>query len=310
MAKKLRHIIGVVAAEVNNSEQRQILKGITEQAQAYNTDVAVISNIFNSNLSSSEDGNFFENEIYDLILSDDIDGLIFISESFVNDRLKKKIRELILKRKSLPIIAVGTTLSELSELDIRYINTDGERDIEDLTDHLIEKHGFTNIDIITGQDSIEASLIRVKGYRRSLEKHGIKYDDKKVYFGNFWMNSGEELAEKYINGELPMPEALVCTNDYMAYGVLDKLMEHNISVPETITVVGYEYVWERIYHSPILTTYQRNRQTSEKWLYNIFFVKLWVNLISPFILREEHLFQVTVVLAKNIPSTILQNLIP
>lgn len=259
MNEKIRPVIAVVAAEVNSTEQRQILSGIVEQAQEYGMDTAVISNIFNPNTPGGNDEIDHENFIYDMINSDSIDGLIFISESFVNAGLKERIKQLLIKRKELPIIAVGTRLSELSELDLRYINSDEERDIEDLTDHLIDVHGFTDIDMLTGYDHLEASHIRVSGYRRSLEKHGIKYDESKVHFGNFWINSGEELAEKYISGSLDMPQAVICANDYMAYGILDKLIENSISVPEAVTVVGYEYIWERIYHSPLLTTYQRNR---------------------------------------------------
>jgi DNA-binding LacI/PurR family transcriptional regulator len=90
------------------------------------------------------------------------------------------------------------------------------------TKDVVEKHGFKEIDIITGYDFIEASNLRVNGYRKSLEKHGIEYDEKRVHYGNFWMNSGEELAERYHSGELPLPQAIVCANDYMAYGLIDK----------------------------------------------------------------------------------------
>lgn len=78
-------------------------------------------------------------------------------------------------------------------------------------------------------------------------------------FGDFWLNSGEKLAEAYISGKRKMPQAVLCANDYMAYGLLDTLADHGIPVPETLTVAGYEFVCERHMHTPILTTFQRNR---------------------------------------------------
>lgn len=75
------------------------------------------------------------------------------------------------------------------------------------------------------------------------------------------MNSGHDLANKYISGELSLPQAIICTNDYMAYGLIDQFADHGIRVPEDVTVIGYEYVRERLYHTPILTTYQRNRKS-------------------------------------------------
>ena len=69
--------------------------------------------------------------------------------------------------------------------------------------------------------TLDVSRIRIKGYRKSLEQHGIPYDTSLVYEGDFWYYSGEKLAARYLNGELPMPEALICANDYMAFGFLD-----------------------------------------------------------------------------------------
>ncbi|WP_294753917.1 substrate-binding domain-containing protein [uncultured Ruminococcus sp.] len=258
MVRKKRMMIGIVTAEANSIEQRQIIKGIARFNQCVGVDTIVFSNNYNPNIREKE--LFCENKVYDLILSDELDGLIVISESFVNEDLKKLIADLLM-RKSVPIVIVGTHVKELDFPQCTFINTSDENDIEDLTDHLVEKHGFKEIDILTGYDFIEASGMRVNGYRKSLEKHGIEYDEKRVHYGNYWMNSGAELAERYYSGELRLPQAIVCANDYMAYGLIDKFDELEIKVPEDVTVVGYEYVGDRFMHTPVLTTYKRNRET-------------------------------------------------
>ena len=93
-----------------------------------------------------------------------------------------------------------------------------------------------------------------------LKTYGLTLPDSHVIYGDFWMNSGEKLAEQYISGERRLPQAIICANDYMAYGLCDKFLEHGTRVPEDVTIIGYEYVGERFYHSPVLTTYQRNRK--------------------------------------------------
>lgn len=258
MQKKQRPIIGVITAGACFIEQRQILKGIVAQAQQYNMDTAVFSNIYNPNVTDQKI--FAENQIYELAVSQDLDALIIISESFVNPELREKVKESLMRQLGLPIIVVGTLIEEFAVPGVRFINTSDEKDLEDITDHLIEEHGFTKIDILTGFDFLEASVLRVEGYRNSLENHDIKYDPKRVHYGDFWTSSGEKLAKKYISGELPFPEAVICTNDYMAYGMLDIFLANDIPVPEKVSVVGYEYIHERLYHSPTLTTYQRNRE--------------------------------------------------
>lgn len=255
--KKRRPIVGVITAGASFIEQRQILKGIVEQAQEHNFDTAVFSNIYNPNELNEKV--FAENQIYTLAESQELDTIILIAESFVNEKLREMVIDCLQKQAHLPIVIIGTNDAALDMPEAEIINTNDARDIEKITDHLIEEHGFRNIDLLTGYKQLEMSHIRIDGYRKSLEKHGIPFDENKVYFGDFWMNSGISLANKYISGELPYPEAVVCTNDYMAYGMLDTFMENNIPVPEKISVIGYEYIRERHFHSPTLTTFQRNR---------------------------------------------------
>ena len=66
MNKPKRPIICVVSAEANSIEQRQILFGIIEKAQEYGYDTAVLSNIYNPNISINSLE--CENKIYELVL--------------------------------------------------------------------------------------------------------------------------------------------------------------------------------------------------------------------------------------------------
>ena len=81
-----KHILGVIAAQAADVEQREILRGIMEQAQIMHIDLAVFSNIYNPNEPNAALD--CENEIYDLILSDELDGLILISEVIINTVLQ------------------------------------------------------------------------------------------------------------------------------------------------------------------------------------------------------------------------------
>ena len=257
MAKLKRPVIGVIAAEANSIEQREILKGLVGQAQKLGYDTAVISNVFNPNIM--EMSLFTENHIYELIRSEDISSFVIIAESFVNVELRKIIAE-HLSARDVPVVVVGTYLEEFDRPGYTFINTSDEEDMEEITDHLIEEHGFTEIDFLTGYAEIEASQKRIVGYKKSLISHNIAVDESRIFYGTFWMDSGKELAQRYIKGELKLPQAIVCANDYMAYGILDEFAKNNISVPEQVTVVGYEYIRRRTLYSPLLTTYQRNRE--------------------------------------------------
>ena len=144
MKKKNRRIIGVIGAEVSSIGQRQILEGIIEQAKLHNADVVVISNLFNPNPPEPTG----QIQIYDLIQSEDFDALILLSESIVSDELKQKIRKSLMQ-KQIPVIVTGTsTFLEPERFPV--INTSDVADLEVITDHLIDEHGYTRIDMLTG----------------------------------------------------------------------------------------------------------------------------------------------------------------
>lgn len=272
--QKKRLTFGVVAAQASDIEQRRIMEGIIEQAKALNIDTVVISNIYNPDKSVYTLDCRKENNIYELVNSSGFDGFILIAEAIINSDLQKRISEALSTKPEIPVVVVGAPGSDLMQENFEFINTNDAADMEDITDHLIEVHGCRDIDMLTGRSDMDVSAQRVEGYRRSLEKHGILYDSSKVIYGDFWMPSGEALAEQYINGERHKPEAVICANDYMAYGILDRLADSSIIVPDDLIVAGYEYILKRMYHYPVLSTYRRNRFALGSEAVNILFSRI------------------------------------
>lgn len=246
-----RPLIGVLTARAYQSEQRQLLKGILSKADELGIDIAVFSNVYNFSeyIADIE----VENKIYELVHSQRLDGMILTSESLIYSDLRERIYDLI-KDLDIPIVITDAEIEGYT-----CINTDVKSDLMCIARHLTDVHGLKDIDILTGFEDFDTSHLRVEGVREIMEERGLPFGEDNVIYGNFWYNSGEELAEEYISGKRRIPQALICANDYMAFGVLDKLSEYDINLPDDITVIGYEHVGERIYHSPVLTTYQRNR---------------------------------------------------
>ncbi len=247
-------LIAVVATRVSEREQRIMLDGIMKRADSLGYYTAVISNIYNFTDFSEYFGHIeVENKIYELAESDRIDGVILMAESIIGTQMYQFIYNKIIKNKA-PIIITG------AELEGHIcINNDVREDFRNIAHHLTDVHGFTDIHVLTGQKHIETSLERVEGVRDALLEKGIVLPDENVIYGNFWMSSGEAAAMEYIEGKRRLPQAIICANDYMAYGLIDTFFAHNINLPDDVTVIGYEYSGERFYHSPILTTYLRNR---------------------------------------------------
>ena len=104
---KRRKVFGVVAATVANIEQREILSGIYAQARAMDIDIVIMSNIYNP--AETADVLKTENIIYELIGSDELDGIILISEAVINADVQRVITEQ-LERKDVPILTLGVEM--------------------------------------------------------------------------------------------------------------------------------------------------------------------------------------------------------
>lgn len=272
--QKKRLTFGVVAAQASDIEQRRIMEGIIEKAKELNIDTVVISNIYNPDGSEYSLDCHKENNIYELLNSAGTDGFIIISEAIINTELQKRIRDTLGTRPDIPVVVAGIQKNDLMLDYFETISTDDTADIEEIADHLIEVHNCTDIDILTGNPDTDVSVQRAEGYKRSLEKHGIPYDARKVIYGDFWTTSGQSLAKQYINGERHMPQALICANDYMAYGLLDEFAENGVRVPDDMLVAGYEYILQRIFHYPVLSTYCRNRKNLGAEAVNLLYSKV------------------------------------
>lgn len=243
-------VITVVTARASAAEQRKLLEGAISEAFSVNADIVVLSNIYNASEYNSYITN--ENSIYQLIESDRHDGIIFTDDSFMNPELRRKVTDII-DLSGKPVICTGSG-------DSRYesVNNNTGEDIRRIADHLIEVHGFTDIDLLTGPADSTESLRRAEGYRSSLEAHGISFSEDKVIYGDFWFFSGEKTALDYAEKRRKLPQAVLCANDYMAYALCDTLVSRGIRIPDDVAVMGYEHTGDRTDHYPLLSTFSRN----------------------------------------------------
>ena len=120
------------------------------------------------------------------------------------------------------------------------------------TEHLI-RHGRKRVALINGQEGIDASRDRLRGYRQSLASADIPYDPALVFSGNWEPSSGYEGTMQFMALDNP-PDAIFCANDMMAVGCYDALKELGLKIPEDVAVVGFDDREIAQFMRPPLTT--------------------------------------------------------
>ncbi len=248
-----RKRLGVVTVCPDSDFQQRVLSGIYAQAVQYNYDVFVFSPL--SHVSTkSKDHVKGELNIFNLINFDLLDAVIITpvpmqeeGTTYIVENLLKQFKE----KCKVPVVSIDATFG-----DYPVIRTDEKSPFAQITDHLIDVHGCKNIAVLKGSDSFEGSSARLEGIVESMQRHGLHLNMSQVYDGDYWYTSGENLGKRYLSGELPLPDAVICLSDYMAIGLTNTLIKGGIKIPEQVIVTGFDAVAEASMNDTPVTTYQ------------------------------------------------------
>jgi LacI family transcriptional regulator len=105
------------------------------------------------------------------------------------------------------------------------------------TRHLLDL-GHRRIGVVAGPSYASSSVGRVRGYRKAMNEAGLGVDDRLVRASTFGMESGEDVA-RILLGEPGRPTAVFAVNDNTAIGVLAAAQSLGLTVPDDLSVVGY-----------------------------------------------------------------------
>ena len=134
-----------------------------------------------------------------------------------------------------PTVLVNCYEKERTLLSILPGDTQGGRAA---TENLLAA-GRTRIGFINGQDGVDASRDRLKGYKQALSTFDLPFDPALVRPGNWEPSSGYEMTLELMRLPQP-PDAVFCANDMMALGCLDALAALGLKVPHDVSVIGFD----------------------------------------------------------------------
>ena len=122
-----------------------------------------------------------------------------------------------------------------------------------VTAHLADAHGYTDICFIAGPPDSPDSGRRLDGFQRATAGLAGLRNEVLVYYGDFTTAGGRRVAERIIAGGR-VPRALVCANDQTAIGVMAALQHAGLSVPGDVAVTGFDGIRLGRHLRPGLTT--------------------------------------------------------
>ena len=124
------------------------------------------------------------------------------------------------------------------------------------TEYLLQLN-HRNIGFIGGPNNWSSAEERMRGYRETLEENNIPFREEMVFPGDLRFESGIRALEYFLT--LPQwPSAIFAANDQMAFGVLSKANSMNISIPEDLSVVGFDDIPLYSLYTTKLTTVRQD----------------------------------------------------
>jgi DNA-binding LacI/PurR family transcriptional regulator len=107
---------------------------------------------------------------------------------------------------------------------------------------------------VRGPENQEDSYWREMGYQESLKAHGIDYNPNLVISGEFEREISYQSMSIFLENGHVCFDAVFTGDDDSAIGVINALYEKGLSVPDDISVVGFDDLRLSAFLNPPLTT--------------------------------------------------------
>lgn len=124
--------------------------------------------------------------------------------------------------------------------------------------HLIDL-GHRDIAFINGPENSPLCQDRLEGYCAALAAAGIRAQRHWLRSGDFSLDSGREQMRSIL-GAKGLPTAVFCANDDMAIGAMQEARTRGMTLPQDLSVMGFDDIAYAAFSSPALSTVRQPRE--------------------------------------------------
>jgi LacI family transcriptional regulator len=215
--------IGVILPTVTNPFFAEVLHGIETAATKHDYDILVC---LSDELLSKEKRSL------ELLSNGSVDGFIIAvaRESQVRSEFKHFARVL---ENRIPILLFDRVIQDI-ECDKVIVND--FQSVYEATKFLIEKEERSNILLISNIEELSVGKLRIKGYTKVIEEHGLQSNVLKL--GN--VENVEEEVFTYLNDH-PKIDAVISIDHITGIVAINMAKKLGRAVPEDLSVIGFGY---------------------------------------------------------------------
>jgi LacI family transcriptional regulator, repressor for deo operon, udp, cdd, tsx, nupC, and nupG len=143
------------------------------------------------------------------------------------------------------------------------VRSDNVRGARLAVQHLHEL-GHRSIAHVTGPAGNVLTHARREGMVGERARLGLPVRDEWIMRGDFSLQSGHDAAQRIL-AMTERPTAVFCASDMVAFGLIAGLSAGGLSVPNDISVIGFDDIEMSSYYVPALTTICQDRRQLGCW---------------------------------------------
>lgn len=234
-------IIGVIVPDLTNPFFPEVFAGAEEEAQQSG----------HTFLLSNTIGDYAKESQYLNILREKrVDGIIFLGGRINLKHCEEHlVQELVQCASVIPTVLVN---GALRKTDLVRVVTDESAGTALAVRHLTLL-GHREIGFIGGESHMTTTSIKLRAFRKTMKDEGLDVREEWLLPDSFSIDSGKRQMLKLLAME-ERPTAVFCVNDYTAIGAIKAATEAGLSIPDDISIVGFDDIPLAHHFIPELTT--------------------------------------------------------
>ena len=181
----------------------------------------------------------------DILEGRGVQGILFVSkinEKFIEEAKKLKIPAVVVNNESDFYPTILADREKGTYAAIKYLISEDHRQIS----------------FINGIPSYITSKDCLHGYERALTDANIDWRRQIIKESDWTFDSGFKAMKEIIQENTQLPTAVFACNDTIAIGAMEAIKSAGFSIPQDISVIGFDDTEQSKYCSPKLTTVKVN----------------------------------------------------
>lgn len=228
-----RKRIAALMAGVDKEYQQAFTWGMVRAARSQDVDLCIFNCMgFADGFERNDRG---ERAIFELPDLSGFDGVVLLQATIPTEACRRQICELIAAHPDIPLVTIDEQVDHSVE-----ITFDDLSNVRELMKHLLEEHNLRVFAVVTGPVESPVAMARYEVCRQMIAEYGAHLDPESVIDGRWVREGGRQAVDLLLERKQVLPDVIVCGNDDMAFGVIERLRECGYSVPGRVKVTGFD----------------------------------------------------------------------